>query len=118
MDRRQKKTVDAIFNAFTQLLKNKSYAKITIQNIIDKADIGRSTFYSHFETKDELVKSLCKKLFKHIEKSLSDKNHTHELKLREGETNSIFCHILQHLKEDDNKILFLLSREHNEFFCG
>lgn len=44
MDRRQKKTRNAIINAFTDLLKAETYSRITVQQIIDRADIGRTTF--------------------------------------------------------------------------
>ena len=37
MDRRQRKTREAIFRAFTGLLKEENYAKITVQQIIDRA---------------------------------------------------------------------------------
>ena len=66
MDRRQRKTREAIFKAFISLLSKKHYSKITVGEIIEIADIGRATFYSHFETKDFLLKELCVELFNHI----------------------------------------------------
>lgn len=44
MDRRQRKTRKAIFDAFTKMLETKSYSNITVQEIIDEADISRFFF--------------------------------------------------------------------------
>ena len=66
MDRRQRKTREAIFKAFTELLSQKNFDQITVGEIIESADIGRATFYSNFETKDYLLKEFCKELFCHI----------------------------------------------------
>lgn len=116
MDRRQQKTRAAIFSAFTTLLSKRSYGKITVQEIIDEANIGRTTFYAHFETKDDLLKALCEELFGHIIRSALDCTHTHGLYSNGDAPESVFCHLLQHLQENDNNILGLLSCESSEIF--
>ena len=47
-DRRTLKTKKAIFQAFSELLKEKELRKITVQEIVDKADISRVTFYKYY----------------------------------------------------------------------
>ena len=116
MDRRQQKTRGAIFNAFIELLGHKNYNNITVQEIIDEANIGRSTFYAHFETKDDLLKELCMELFGHIINSSIDSGHTHGLYSDNSVPNSVFCHLLQHLEKNHNNVLGLLSCESNEIF--
>lgn len=116
MDRRQKKTRAAIFNAFSGLLREKNYNKITVQEIINRADVGRTTFYAHFETKEDLLKELCEELFGHIIASAADCTHTHGLYSDSSAPESVFCHLLQHLEENDNNILGLLSCESSEIF--
>ena len=116
MDRRQQKTRTAIFKAFGTLLGHKNYNNITVQEIIDEANIGRSTFYAHFETKDDLLKELCKELFGHIIDSAIDCSHTHGLYSDNSVPNSVFCHLLQHLEENHNNVLGLLSCESSEIF--
>ncbi len=116
MDRRQKRTRAAVFSAFSELLSEKSYSRVTVQEIIDRADIGRTTFYAHFETKDDLLKALCGELFDHIIRSAMDCTHTHGLCTDGSVPESIFCHLLQHLQENDYNILGLLSGESSEMF--
>ena len=84
MDRRQKKTREAIFEAFSGLLSEKNLNKITVGEIIERADVGRATFYSHFETKDHLTEELCEELFSNIFESNTGNgaSHTHIFDLR------------------------------------
>ena len=98
MDRRQQKTRSAIFSAFSALLAERPYGKITVQEIIDAANVGRTTFYAHFETKDDLLKALCEELFGHIIDSAMDCTHTHGLYSDGNAPESVFCHLLQHLQ--------------------
>ena len=118
MDRRQKKTRQAIFDALAELLMSKTYEKITIQDIIEKADVGRSTFYAHFETKDELLHSICSELLSHIVHAAHDGSHTHGLKECDEKPLSVFCHSLKHLQENDHNIMRLLACESNKIFIG
>lgn len=116
MDRRQKKTRDAIFNAFTTLLAQKNYNQISVQEIIDAADIGRTTFYAHFETKEYLLKELCEELFDHIIDTAMGLPNSHYHYHCSCKTDSVFLHLLHHLQENDLNILGLLSSENNEIF--
>lgn len=115
MDRRQRKTREAIFNAFTELLSKKDFNHITVGEIIDHADIGRATFYSHFETKDYLLKEYCQELFCHIfDTENGQKDHRHIFECAGSE--SVFLHLFQHLQRNDNHILSLLSSQNNRLF--
>jgi AcrR family transcriptional regulator len=108
MDRRREKTSAAIYAAFTGLLEQKDYARITVQEIIDVANVGRTTFYSHFETKDDLLRSMCEELFRHVFDSAKQHSHFHEGHVT-GE--DVFAHLLWHLREDDRAIRTLLVRD-------
>lgn len=57
------KTKRAIFVALEQLLTQKSYYKISVSNIIGVANVGRSTFYNHFETKDSMLEEYLELIF-------------------------------------------------------
>ncbi|MDU4216193.1 MAG: TetR/AcrR family transcriptional regulator [Veillonella sp.] len=116
MDRRQKKTRKAIFIAFNKLLSNKAYDKITVQEIISAADIGRTTFYAHFDTKEALLEALCEDLFLHIKDSINHLPHAHGLYQQSIYPVSVFGHLLQHLQQNENKILELLASDNNEIF--
>ena len=113
MDRRQRKTRQAIFDSFRELLEHNRYENITVQDIIDKADVGRSTFYAHFETKDALLKAICSDIFEHIFKGeICDyPGQTHNLQQK-------LAHILWHLENHRKDIKGLLCCESAELFMG
>ena len=116
MDRRQRKTREAIFCAFSELLSKKHYSKITVEEIITRADIGRATFYAHFETKDYLLKELCEELFCHIFDATEGGKSEHRHIFKCDAQSSVFLHLLQHLKKNDASILDLLAGESNDIF--
>lgn len=118
MDRRQRKTREAIFCAFTDLLSKKDLNRITVGEIIESADVGRATFYAHFETKDFLLKEFCHELFCHIfdseQSGVTDHRHIFDC----NGTEQVFLHLFQHLKKNDNNVISLLSSRNNEVFLS
>ena len=57
-DRRVGRTRKALKEALTDLILEKGYEAVTVQDVIDRADIGRSTFYAHFVDKDDLLMAI------------------------------------------------------------
>lgn len=49
------KTRESIFRAFLQLLFDRRYDNIRTIDLINEAGIGRSTFYEHFRSKDDVL---------------------------------------------------------------
>src|SRR5688572_5549745 len=56
-DRRVGRTRELLQNALIDLVREQSYDAITIQDIVDRANLGRTTFYLHYKGKDELFVS-------------------------------------------------------------
>ena len=54
-DRRVARSRRALKEALTDLILERGYEAVTVQDVIDRADVGRSTFYAHFRDKDELL---------------------------------------------------------------
>lgn len=113
MDRRQRKTREAIFSAFSELIRRQKYENITVQDIIDRADVGRSTFYAHFETKDTLLKAICSDIFEHIiEGEKCDYPKSSDTLL------SKLTHILWHFEAKKSDIRGILASQSSEIFMG
>jgi AcrR family transcriptional regulator len=55
-DRRVRKTRRALHGALLELIIEKGYEAVTVQDIIDRADVVRSTFYAHFTDKQDLLR--------------------------------------------------------------
>lgn len=70
LDRRVQKTLQLLEGALRELITEKEYDDITVQEILDRANVGRSTFYTHFENKDQLLRSLLTHLNERFDKGI------------------------------------------------
>ncbi|QOF70594.1 TetR/AcrR family transcriptional regulator [Aminobacter sp. SR38] len=62
IDRRVVRTRTALYDALVALIRAKDYAAITVEDILDEANVGRSTFYAHFTSKDDLLQRSLERL--------------------------------------------------------
>ncbi len=62
IDRRVQRTRTALYDALVHLIRIKPYRDISVDDILRQADVGRSTFYAHFRSKDELLERSLERL--------------------------------------------------------
>lgn len=72
-DLRVIKTKQNIENSFVSLLEQKDFHKITVQDILDKALINRTTFYKHYADKYQLACTICDRIFKLFQSSVQER---------------------------------------------
>jgi AcrR family transcriptional regulator len=62
VDRRIQRTEQQLHDALMTLIQEKGFESLSVQNIIDRANIGRATFYTHFDSKEDLLASGSERL--------------------------------------------------------
>jgi len=99
LDPRVKRTRSLILQSFGDLLAEKSFDSISVQDVTDKAQINRATFYKHFQDKYKLLDySISQMFMQEIEKRTLNACHYTPEDLR----NLIIavCEFLSHLHSD------------------
>jgi AcrR family transcriptional regulator len=78
-DRRSQRTYHLVNNAMMALLMEKRYDAITVQDILDRADIGRSTFYAHYYDKEDVLASITEQMLDVFSQRMQQSEAGHEL---------------------------------------
>jgi AcrR family transcriptional regulator len=55
-DKRVRKTQQALRSALLELIVERGYEKVSVQDILDRAEVGRATFYMHYRSKEDLLR--------------------------------------------------------------
>lgn len=69
-DPRIARTTHALGRALIELIQEREYDTITVQQILDRAGVGRATFYAHYRNKDDALHSSYERLFALFERHL------------------------------------------------
>ena len=78
IDARVRRTRDALGDALISLMQEKPFETITVQDVLNRAQVSRSTFYSHYSDKDDLLLSDAEEFFEAISNALSAHNDRSE----------------------------------------
>ena len=93
-DRRSMRTQRILHEALMALMQEKRYDDITVQDIIDRANVGRSTFYSHYRDKEDLMISGLMGLMEILSQMVSRPSKTGVDRLLP--TQELFEHVQEH----------------------
>jgi AcrR family transcriptional regulator len=99
-ERRRLQTRNLLIQTALQLILEKGYDTITIQDITDLADLGRGTFYLHFKDKEDLVWSAFQDLFRKLEQEAHQRLDRHRLQVEYYGLLNIFRHA------EKNRVLY------------
>jgi AcrR family transcriptional regulator len=85
-DRRVRRTERALREAFVALVLERGYDKVSVEDITERADVARATFYAHYADKDELLTSVFSELVEEVMTRLT---------LREGPWDVARTHMVE-----------------------
>jgi len=86
IDRRVARTRHALYEALVRLIRDMDYDAISVEHILQEANVGRSTFYAHFTSKDDLLRASLERL----KALLVATREKHAAALREGTATEVW----------------------------
>jgi AcrR family transcriptional regulator len=95
IDSRVRRTRDALGDALIALIQERPFDSITVQDVLTKAKVGRSTFYVHYRDKDDLFMSDVEEFLELAAMALSRKN---EKSARVAPVQEFFAHLRDGMK--------------------
>ena len=72
IDRRVQRTRQALRNALLELIKEKGYDSISVEEITQRANLGRATFYLHYKDKEDLLVDEFNEIVNERARTISD----------------------------------------------
>lgn len=111
LDRRKQYTRMVLKESLMELLREKIISSITIKELCQKADINRSTFYSHYRDQFDLLQHIEDEILLELQVTLKQYNH--------NETNETFAmtkYLLDYVYKRSADFLVLFSDHGNKAF--
>ena len=105
-DRRVRRTTHGLKLALLELIDERGYDRITVRDITDRADVGRSTFYAHFTSKDDLLFAGFDRWLRSLTEA-ADSSKADDVRFR------FSLPLLRHIREQRRFFQATIARGHN-----
>jgi AcrR family transcriptional regulator len=92
IDMRVRHTRERLGDALVELIQKKSFDTITVQDVLNRADVSRSTFYTHYRDKNDLFLSDVEDFFEGMATVLSRRKDSSE---RIAPVRELFAHVAE-----------------------
>lgn len=96
MDRRVRRTRNLLGNALLELIQEKKFEQITIQDISDRADLNRATFYLHYGNKEELLADSLESYFDTLVEQITPLTLEKPIWDNPEVDEMVFAHVAEH----------------------
>ena len=96
MDRRKRRTRKLLGEALLELVQEKPYEQITIQDITDRADLNRATYYLHYKSKEELLADSLEGYFDELVEQIATKTMNKPIWENPEADAMVFTHVAEH----------------------
>lgn len=115
IDRRIRKSQVAMRNAFIELLHQHQLEEITVQQIADLADVNRSTFYTHYYDKYDLLEKLEDQQLEEIRDFIHDEKLNGAVKLSTDNIHQIMTVLIEMIEKDIAfyQLMFRMGKDSN-----
>ncbi|WP_336158845.1 TetR/AcrR family transcriptional regulator [Amycolatopsis sp. VC5-11] len=106
-DRRTRRTRGLLRDALVSLVLERGYANVTVEDITERADLGRATFYSHYPDKDALLRHVVTELQEELDERLRPLVPASSV----GFTGKPALELFRHARENRDLYLLILRGE-------
>ncbi|MGW7585630.1 TetR/AcrR family transcriptional regulator [Kitasatospora sp. NPDC054768] len=106
-DRRTRRTRRALRDALVELALERGYAGLTVEDITERADVARATFYSHYRDKDDLLTRITADLLQELDERL----HPLAEETQTGFTGKPLTELFRHARQERGLYLVILRGE-------
>ena len=119
MNRKINATTAKIYDAFAKVLLEKDYKDVRIQDVLDESNVARSTFYAHYKTKEDLLKSICTTIFGHVFSHSLEEEKSHDFsKSSMLDYKHFITHIFYHLHDESVLLHAILLSQSKDVFLS